>query len=123
MKVLIAGKNEFLGAKLNKLLSNKIYFRSDLMRVSVRQIFSKFKIKNKKNRLKNTNQSWKMIIDKNLWKLSFIGQQTVGIEFKGFKILQDPWFADGAYYGSWFHYPSFDLSANIEEINPMMLFI
>ena len=43
MKVLIAGKNEFLGAKLNKLLSNKIYFRSDLMRVSVRQIFQNFK--------------------------------------------------------------------------------
>lgn len=42
MKVLIAGNNEFLGAKLNKLLSNKIYYRSDLMKVSMRQIFLKF---------------------------------------------------------------------------------
>ena len=50
-------------------------------------------------------------------KIKLYRSATVGIEFKGFKILQDPWLADGAYYGSWFHYPSFDLSANIEEIN------
>ena len=32
-------------------------------------------------------------------KIKLYRSATVGIEFK-FKILQDPWLADGAYYGS-----------------------
>ena len=42
---------------------------------------------------------------------------TVGINLNGFKILQDPWLIDGAYYGSWVHYPTFNLDTNLEEIN------
>ncbi len=42
---------------------------------------------------------------------------TVGIHSKGFKILQDPWLTDGEYYGSWSHYPYYDLDQNISEIN------
>ena len=42
---------------------------------------------------------------------------TVGIHSNGFKILQDPWLTDGEYYGSWSHYPYYDLDHNINEIN------
>ena len=42
---------------------------------------------------------------------------TVGIKINGFKILQDPWLIDGAYYGSWVHYPKFNLDSNLDEIN------
>tara|TARA_B100000242_G_C43043048_1_gene486717 strand:- start:821 stop:2173 length:1353 start_codon:yes stop_codon:yes gene_type:complete len=42
---------------------------------------------------------------------------TVGIHTKGFKILQDPWLTDGEYYGSWSHYPFYDLDSNLNEIN------
>ncbi len=42
---------------------------------------------------------------------------TVGIKINGFKILQDPWLTDGAYYGSWVHYPTFNLDSNLDEIN------
>jgi len=42
---------------------------------------------------------------------------TVGIYIGNFKILQDPWLTDGEYYGSWSHYPKYDLKSNLEEIN------
>ena len=29
----------------------------------------------------------------------------------------DPWLTDGEYYGSWCHYPYYDLDKNINEIN------
>ncbi len=42
---------------------------------------------------------------------------TVGLNLKGFKILMDPWLTDGEYYGSWSHFPYFNLNSNLDEIN------
>ena len=42
-------------------------------------------------------------------KLKLYRSATVGIDINGFKILQDPWLTDGEYFGSWSHYPYFDL--------------
>ena len=42
---------------------------------------------------------------------------TIGIVSSEAKILVDPWLTDGEYYGSWSHYPYFDLEKNIKEIN------
>jgi len=50
-------------------------------------------------------------------KLKLYRSATVGIEFENFKILQDPWLTDGEYYGSWSHFPHFDIKKNIQEIN------
>ncbi|CAN1593468.1 Beta-lactamase superfamily domain containing protein [Candidatus Pelagibacterales bacterium] len=50
-------------------------------------------------------------------KIKLYRSATVGIEIENFKILQDPWLTDGEYYGSWSHFPYFDLKKNIQEIN------
>ena len=50
-------------------------------------------------------------------KIKLYRSATVGIHFKDFKILMDPWLTDGEYYGSWSHYPYYDLTSNIDEIN------
>jgi UDP-MurNAc hydroxylase len=50
-------------------------------------------------------------------KLKLYRSATVGIHLSGFKILMDPWLTDGEYYGSWSHYPHYDLDMNINEIN------
>ena len=42
---------------------------------------------------------------------------TIGLNLSGYKILMDPWLTDGEYYGSWSHYPYYDLDKNINEIN------
>lgn len=42
-------------------------------------------------------------------KLTFLKSATVCIENKKKNILIDPWLADGEYYGSWYHYPKFNL--------------
>ena len=42
---------------------------------------------------------------------------TLGIKSQNFKLLTDPWLTDGEYYGSWSHYPMYDMSENIEELN------
>ena len=42
---------------------------------------------------------------------------TVGIISGDLKVLVDPWLTDGEYYGSWSHFPYFDLDKKIEEIN------
>jgi hypothetical protein len=42
-------------------------------------------------------------------KVKYIYSACLEIDCNGFKILTDPWFTQGAYDGSWFHYP---------EINP-----
>ena len=41
-------------------------------------------------------------------KLRYIQSSTVMIEDTNTKILCDPWFVDGEYYGSWAHYPPYD---------------
>ena len=41
-------------------------------------------------------------------KVQFLKSATVLIEAKGVKILTDPWFVDGEYYGSWAHYPPYE---------------
>lgn len=38
-------------------------------------------------------------------KLTFIANACCIYESQGFKLLADPWLTDGAFYGSWFHYP------------------
>jgi len=50
-------------------------------------------------------------------KLKLYRSATVGIQFENFKILQDPWLTDGEYYGSWSHFPKFEIKKNIQEIN------
>ncbi len=50
-------------------------------------------------------------------KINFYRSSTVGINLSGFKILMDPWLTDGEYFGSWSHYPYFDLENNLDEIN------
>ena len=42
---------------------------------------------------------------------------TLGIKSKNFSLLFDPWLTDGEYYGSWSHFPPFDLKENLSEIN------
>ena len=46
-------------------------------------------------------------------KVKYINSATVVIESEGIKVLCDPWLVDGAYYGSWCHYPP--LNINIED--------
>ena len=50
-------------------------------------------------------------------KIKLYRSSTVGLDLKGFKILMDPWLTDGEYYGSWSHFPPFNLDRNLEEIN------
>lgn len=50
-------------------------------------------------------------------KIKLYRSATVGIISNEFKLLCDPWLTDGEYYGSWSHYPPFDLEKNIDEIN------
>jgi UDP-MurNAc hydroxylase len=50
-------------------------------------------------------------------KIKLYRSSTVGLDLKGFKILMDPWLTDGEYYGSWSHFPPFNLDRNIDEIN------
>lgn len=38
-------------------------------------------------------------------KLTFIANACQILESQGKKLLTDPWLVDGAFYGSWFHYP------------------
>ena len=52
-----------------------------------------------------------------MFKIKIYRSATVGIDFGNFKILQDPWLTDGEYYGSWSHYPHFDLNNNLGELN------
>lgn len=50
-------------------------------------------------------------------KIKLYRSSTVGLDLNGYKILMDPWLTDGEYYGSWSHYPYFDLDKNLSEIN------
>jgi UDP-MurNAc hydroxylase len=43
--------------------------------------------------------------------VQFLKSATVLIEATGVKILTDPWFVDGEYYGSWAHYPPYEFDA------------
>ena len=49
--------------------------------------------------------------------IKYYRSATVGIISEKFKLLCDPWLTDGEYYGSWSHYPPFDLNKRIDEIN------
>jgi len=40
---------------------------------------------------------------------------TVGIDFGSFKVLTDPWLTDGEYYGSWSHYPPFEIEKYLDK--------
>ncbi len=50
-------------------------------------------------------------------KIKLYRSSTLGIIFDNFKILTDPWLVDGEYYGSWHHYPNFNLDEKLSEIN------
>ena len=41
-------------------------------------------------------------------KITFLTSASVIIEDDGVKILTDPWFVDGEFYGSWAHYPPYE---------------
>lgn len=42
---------------------------------------------------------------------------TVGLISDDFKILMDPWLVDGEYFGSWSHFPKYNINENLDEIN------
>ena len=42
-------------------------------------------------------------------KLEFLKSATFLITKNNKNLLVDPWLADGEYYGSWYHYPKFNL--------------
>ena len=44
-------------------------------------------------------------------KITFHTSASVVIEDDGVKILTDPWFLDGEFYGSWAHYPLYDFNS------------
>ena len=44
-------------------------------------------------------------------KITFHTSASVIIEDNGVKILTDPWFVDGEFYGSWAHYPFYDFNS------------
>jgi len=48
-------------------------------------------------------------------KITYISSSTIILENNNHKILMDPWFVDGEYYGSWCHYPK--LNIDIDLIN------
>ena len=50
-------------------------------------------------------------------KIKLYRSSTIGLNLNGYKILMDPWLTDGEYYGSWSHFPYFDLDKNLNEIN------
>lgn len=50
-------------------------------------------------------------------RLKLYRSSTVGIFFENCKILTDPWLVDGEYYGSWSHYPPFNIKNHLEELN------
>ena len=50
-------------------------------------------------------------------KIKLFRSATVGIYFANYKLLMDPWLSDGEYYGSWSHYPHYNLDQNLDEIN------
>ena len=50
-------------------------------------------------------------------KIKLYRSATIGLDLNGYMLLMDPWLTDGEYYGSWSHYPYYDLDNNINEIN------
>ncbi|MDA7476486.1 MBL fold metallo-hydrolase [Candidatus Pelagibacter ubique] len=50
-------------------------------------------------------------------KIKLYRSATVGLDLGDFKILMDPWLTDGEYYGSWSHFPYYNLDKNLNEIN------
>lgn len=42
---------------------------------------------------------------------------TVGLKSGNFKLLMDPWLVDGEYFGSWSHFPKYNINENLSEIN------
>ena len=50
-------------------------------------------------------------------KIKLYRSATVGIITDNFKLLCDPWLTDGEYYGSWSHYPPFNIEKNLSELN------
>ena len=50
-------------------------------------------------------------------KIQNIGSSTVIIETNKLKILKDPWFVNGEYYGSWFHSTDIDINFDLDLMN------
>ena len=50
-------------------------------------------------------------------KIKLYRSATIGLDLNKYKILMDPWLTDGEYFGSWSHYPRYDLDLNLDEIN------
>lgn len=50
-------------------------------------------------------------------KVKLYRSATVGLESNKFKLLMDPWLVDGEYFGSWSHFPKYNIDSNLEEIN------
>ena len=48
-------------------------------------------------------------------KLQYLNSATVLIKTETTKVLCDPWLKDGAYYGSWCHYPNIEQDISIDD--------
>lgn len=49
-------------------------------------------------------------------KVTYLKSATIIVEHNGKRILCDPWFTDGVYYGSWYHFPPIEFDARHPEI-------
>jgi len=50
-------------------------------------------------------------------KIKLYRSATVGLKSENFKLLMDPWLVDGEYFGSWSHFPKYNINKNLNEIN------
>ena len=54
-------------------------------------------------------------------KIIYHNSSTVSIIENNTKIVCDPWILDVEYYGSWFHYPKYDIDNNIFDCNAIYI--
>ena len=50
-------------------------------------------------------------------KIKLYRSSTIGVHYKNYSILFDPWLTDDEYYGSWAHIPPFNIQNNLNELN------
>lgn len=62
-----------------------------------------------------------LIIGGKRMDVEFIASSTMMINHGAVSVLTDPWLIDGAYYGSWAHYPS--LKTRTEDLYPSHIYI
>ena len=55
-------------------------------------------------------------------KIEYLKSASYILHHKKFKVLVDPWLVDGEYYGSWSHYPKFNINKlNLDKIDFILI--